>query len=63
MDNPFKKITIPLIRRIYPQLIANDLVSVEPLISVEDIEYYDKKFTNKKKKKYRSIDDAWEGAE
>lgn len=28
----FKRISIPLVRRIYPQLIANKIVSVQPLL-------------------------------
>lgn len=43
-ENPFKRIKIPLIRRIYPQLLCDDEEEKEPV----------------KKSKYRSIDDPWE---
>jgi hypothetical protein len=36
----FKRITIPLVRRIYPQLIANKLVSVQPLLGPAGLVYY-----------------------
>lgn len=36
----FKRISIPLIRRIYPQLIANKIVSVQPLLGPVGLVYY-----------------------
>jgi hypothetical protein len=36
----FKRISIPLVRRIYPQLIANKLVSVQPLLGPTGLVYY-----------------------
>lgn len=36
----FKRISIPLVRRIYPQLIANKLVSVQPLLGPAGLVYY-----------------------
>lgn len=36
----FKKISIPLIRRVYPQLIANKIVSVQPLLGPTGLVYY-----------------------
>jgi hypothetical protein len=36
----FKRISIPLIRRIYPQLIANKIVSVQPLLGPTGLVYY-----------------------
>jgi hypothetical protein len=36
----FKKISIPLVRRIYPQLIANKIVSVQPLLGPTGLVYY-----------------------
>jgi hypothetical protein len=36
----FKKIAIPLVRRIYPQLIANKIVSVQPLLGPTGLVYY-----------------------
>ena len=36
----FKRISIPLVRRIYPQLIANKIVSVQPLLGPVGLVYY-----------------------
>lgn len=36
----FKRISIPLVRRIYPQLIANKIVSVMPLLGPAGLVYY-----------------------
>lgn len=36
----FKKIAVPLVRRIYPQLIANRIVTVQPLLSATGLVYY-----------------------
>jgi hypothetical protein len=36
----FQRISIPLIRRIYPQLIANKIVSVQPLLGPTGLVYY-----------------------
>lgn len=36
----FKRISIPLVRRIYPQLIANKIVSVQPLLGPVGLIYY-----------------------
>ena len=36
----FKRISIPLVRRIYPQLIANKVVSVQPLLGPVGLVYY-----------------------
>src|SRR3972149_9209545 len=36
----FKRIPIPLVRRIYPQLIANKVVSVQPLLGPTGLVYY-----------------------
>ena len=36
----FKRISIPLVRRIYPQLIANKIVSVQPLLAPTGLVYY-----------------------
>jgi hypothetical protein len=36
----FKRISIPLVRRIYPQLIANKVVSVQPLLGPTGLVYY-----------------------
>jgi len=36
----FKRISIPLVRRIYPQLIANKIVSVQPLLGPAGLVYY-----------------------
>ena len=36
----FKRISIPLVRRIYQQLIANKVVSVQPLLGPTGLVYY-----------------------
>lgn len=36
----FQKVAIPLVRRIYPQLIANKIVSVQPLLGPAGLVYY-----------------------
>lgn len=36
----FKKISIPLVRRIFPQLVANKIVSVQPLLGPVGLVYY-----------------------
>lgn len=36
----FGRISIPLIRRIQPQLIANDIVNVQPLLGPTGLMYY-----------------------
>jgi hypothetical protein len=36
----FERISIPLVRRIYPQLIANDITSVQPLLGPTGLLYY-----------------------
>lgn len=67
----FKKMSIPLIRRIYPSLITNKLVSVQPLAGPNSLVYYlqqnknsvmEPVWTVKKKKKvvWRSIEDPFE---
>jgi hypothetical protein len=58
----FKRISIPLVRRIFPQLIMNNLVNVQPM-SAHVVMEEDTVASRKKqirKKQYRSIDDAWE---
>jgi hypothetical protein len=70
----FKRISIPLVRRIYPQLIANKIVSVQPLTGPTGLVYYlrhkyssqqpinDNTWTIKPKKKkiWRDITEPWE---
>lgn len=62
MCNEFKRLSIPLVRRVYPQLIADKLVSVQPLSgpsSSGDLAEPD--IPKKTRKKiWRSIDDPWE---
>ena len=36
----FKKISIPLVKRIYPQLIADKLVSVQPMTQPASLSFY-----------------------
>jgi len=38
--DPFKRISIPLVRRVFPQLIANKIVSVQPLLGPTGLVYY-----------------------
>lgn len=59
-EGMFKRISIPLVRRIYPQLIANKIVSVQPLIPTEEEIEETTRRKVIKRKKYRSIDDPWE---
>lgn len=71
----FKRISIPLVRRIYPSLIANKIVSVQPLAGPSSLVYYlrhkysqnkgtmqDDTWVVKKKKKviWRPITDPFE---
>jgi len=44
----FKRISIPLVRRIYPKLVPNEVVGVEEMEPI------------KKNPDYRSIDDPWD---
>lgn len=54
----FSKFALPLIKRIYPQLIADKLVSVEPLFDPAKEIPVDPP----KSLKYRSIDEPWDGS-
>jgi hypothetical protein len=36
----FKRITMPLVRRIYPQLIADKIVNVQPLLGPTGLLHY-----------------------
>lgn len=40
VEAEFKRIKIPLVRRIYPSLIANKIVSVQPLLGPSSLVYY-----------------------
>jgi hypothetical protein len=74
MIEPFQTVQLPLVRRIYPQLIANKIVDVQPLLGPTGLVYYlryrysqnrQEEPTRRKvikAKKYRSIDDPWETA-
>jgi hypothetical protein len=56
----FTKYTFPILRRVWPNLIANQIVSVQPMTSpVGGIFYYEKKYTDRKGSKipYTGIDD------
>ena len=62
-ESPFKRISIPLIRRIYPQLITDKIINVQPLLPTaeEALEMAEgTRRKNIKRKKYRSIDEPWE---
>jgi len=39
-DGDFKRIQIPLVRRIYPQLIADKIINVQPLTGPTGLVYY-----------------------
>ena len=52
----FKRISIPLVRRIYPSLIANKLVSVQPLVGPASLVYYLRHQYSKNK---GNIADTW----
>ena len=41
--NPYSKIVLPKVRRIYPQLLAKELISVQPLDQPELVEVFKKK--------------------
>lgn len=69
----FKRTSIPLIRQIYPSLIASNIVSVQPLSGPSALVYYlnyqyskinsENSFwaiKNKKKKIWRNINEPWE---
>jgi len=72
----FSRMAIPLMRRIYPQLIANQIYSVQPLACPTGLVHYlrykyseNKGSTintdgwiikSKKKKIWRDINDPWE---
>lgn len=70
----FKRISVPLVRRIYPQLIANKIVSVQPLSGPSGLVHYLRHrysgqqpinddtwiIKNKKKKIWRDITEPWE---
>lgn len=38
----FSRLAIPLVRRIYPSLIANKLISVQPLLGPTGLVYYER---------------------
>lgn len=40
IDNGFKNISIPLVRRIYPQLLASKIVEVQPMTEPTGLIYY-----------------------
>jgi hypothetical protein len=71
----FDKIEVPLVRRVYPQIVANNIVSVQPLLGPTGLIHYlryrysqnkgmqQEEIVRSKKikpKKYRSIDEPWE---
>lgn len=67
----FKKINIPLMKRVYPQLIANKICNVQPLSVPSSLKYYLQEFggpvddswiikSKKKKIIWRDINDPWE---
>lgn len=79
MDTPqdpavgeFSKLAMPIVRRVYPQLIANKIVSVQPMMAPTALKYYmnyryasqqeQQEVIPKKvrKKVWRDINEPWE---
>ena len=72
----FRRISFPFVNRIYPSLIASDIVSVQPLLGPSALVHYlnyrysknskteseDSSWVikNKKKKIWRDINEPWE---
>ena len=70
----FSRMSVPLIRQIYPSLIASDIVSVQPLLAPTGLVHYlnfrysknskseDSSWVikDKKKKIWRDINEPWE---
>ena len=60
----FKKFKLPLIRRVYPQLISSKITSIQPLNTPSYFNYLDQMRVNSmektSKQKHRSITDKWE---
>ena len=53
----FRHISIPLVRRIYPQLIADKLVAVQPMKEPASLSFYlNYKYSSSKKQKKSDID-------
>lgn len=52
----FTRISIPLIKQIYPQLISGVICGVQPL----GPSIYERILENKNKSRFRSIDDDWQ---
>jgi hypothetical protein len=56
----FKRIKIPLIRRNYPQLIANKLVDVQPLLGPTGLVYYLRhRYASNRLKPRWKVQDRW----
>lgn len=54
----FKRISIPLVRRIYPQLIANKITSVQPLLGPTGLVHY-LRFQYSSNKQTPVLDQGW----
>lgn len=53
----FRRISIPLVRRIYPQLIVEKLVAVQPMKEPAGLSFYlNYKYSSSKKQKKSDID-------
>lgn len=57
-DVGFSRISIPLVRRIYPQLIANKIVSVQPLLGPTGLVHY-LRFQYSSNKQQPILDEGW----
>lgn len=57
----FKRISIPLVRRIYPQLIANKITSVQPLLGPTGLVHYlrFRYSSNKQSPQQPVLDNGW----
>lgn len=65
----FKKISIPIIARVYPQLISGKITSIQPLNTPSYFNYLDQmrvkpielnSMEKTSRQKHRSITDKWE---
>lgn len=73
IDSAFTRISIPLIKRVYPQLIASKITSIQPLSPTShlmaDLILSNQKHMNSKwtveftGKIWRSLDEPWESSQ
>lgn len=58
----FKRISIPM-RRVYPQLIVDKIVSVQPMMQPATDRFYESQQRRSRKPVRRSLDTTWESAD